>query len=79
MMGVWSVSDDQNRKHDTTAEDWRNEDETHVLGVMADAMLEPALRERGITTQPSGNKVRKQVLRRALQAAEAYGWRLIRV
>jgi hypothetical protein len=47
-----------------------------VLEVMADAMLDPKLRTEPFnkTTLPSGNAVRKDVLRRALAAAEALGW-----
>lgn len=47
-----------------------------IWEAMADAMLEPPLRSQGISTLPSGNLVRKTVLRRALAAASAMGWRL---
>jgi hypothetical protein len=48
-----------------------------LLGCMADAMLDPDLRAKGFVTLPSGNVVRIKVLMRALEAAEALGWRLV--
>lgn len=48
-----------------------------VLDTMADAMLDPVLHDRSSAPLSSGNVVRKQVLLRALAAAEGMGWRLI--
>lgn len=47
-----------------------------VLDVMADAMLDPQLRNRGINTSTAGNVERKKILTRSLAAAAAIGWRL---
>jgi hypothetical protein len=48
-----------------------------LLDRMADAMLDPALTDRGFMTTATGNAVRKEVLRRALAAAESVGWDLV--
>lgn len=47
-----------------------------VLAHMADAMLDPVLRDAPHykAALPSGNVVRVEVLRRALAAAAAMGW-----
>lgn len=47
-----------------------------VLEAMADAMLDPPLRERGLDTSRTGNIERKKILMRCLAAAGAMGWRL---
>jgi hypothetical protein len=47
-----------------------------VLEAMAEAMLDPPLRDRAITTSSSGNVERKKILTRSLAAARALGWRL---
>jgi hypothetical protein len=51
-----------------------------VLDTMASAMLDPELRTLGGKPTPalaSGNRVRCEVLRRALTAAEAMGWVMV--
>ena len=48
-----------------------------VLDLMADAMIDPTLRDAKASQTPSGRPIRRKVLQRALEAAHSAGWMML--